>query len=114
MPPARITGVLAERLGEPASGALTEVLDAQQRESMEAAMTHCSERFERRLVEETSVLRLELSQLRGEMRQGFADLRRDMADGRFELLKWSIAFWMGQLIAIAGIVGMLLRTVPPR
>jgi hypothetical protein len=107
MSPARITGVLAEKLGEPASAALTEVLDAQQRESMEAVMTHCSDRFERRLVEEASALRLE-------MRQGFSDLRRDMADGRFELLKWSIAFWMGQLIAIAGIVGMLLRTVPPR
>ena len=108
----RITGVLLEKLGEPASATLGEILEAQQRESMDATMTHCSERFERRLVEETSAVRLELAQLRGEMRQGFADLRHDMAEGRFELLKWSIAFWMGQLIAIAAIVGMLLRTVP--
>ena len=107
MSSARMTGVLVEKLGEQASAELREVLDAHQRESTEAAMTLCNDRFERRLVEEASALRLE-------MRQGFADLRHDMADGRFELLKWSIAFWMGQLIAIAGIVGMLLRTVPPR
>ena len=37
-------------------------------------MTQCAERFERRLVEETSKLRLETTQLRGEMREGFADL----------------------------------------
>jgi hypothetical protein len=114
MSPVRVTGALLETLGEPASAALREVLDAHQRESTEAAMTQCGERFERRLVEETSALRLETTQLRGEMREGFADLRRDMADGRFELLKWAFAFWVGQLVGIAGIVGMLLKTLPPR
>jgi hypothetical protein len=114
MSPVRITGVLVEKLGEPASAALREVLDAQQRESTEAAMTQCGERFERRLVEEMFALRLEMTQWRGEMREGFADLRRDTADGRFELLKWAFAFWVGQLIGVAGLMGMLLRIIPLR
>jgi hypothetical protein len=121
MSPVRVSGALLERLGEPASAALNEMLDAQQRASTEAAMTQCGDRFERRLIEETSKLRLETTQLRGEMREGFADLRRDMADlragissDRFDLLKWAFAFWVGQLAAIAGIVFALLRTLPPR
>ncbi|MCU1385948.1 MAG: hypothetical protein JWL71_4645 [Acidobacteria bacterium] len=121
MATARITGALLDALGEPAAAALTEVLNAHQRASTEAAMTQCGERFERRLVEETSSLRLELSQLRGDMRERFVELRRemmdarrDMAEGRFELLKWAFAFWVGQLAAVAGIVGVLLRTLPGR
>jgi hypothetical protein len=114
MTPVRISGALLESLGEPASAALRDVLDAHQRETRETTMTQCAERFERRLVEETSALRLEMTQWRGEARQGFAELRRDMADGRFELLKWAFAFWVGQLVGIAGLVGMLLKTIPPR
>jgi len=79
-------------------------------------MIQCGERFERRLIEETSKLRLETSQLRGEMREGFAAVRGEMREGfaaeRFELLKWAVALWIGQLAAVAGIVGALLKTVP--
>jgi hypothetical protein len=114
MSPVRVSGALLEKLGEPASASLIELLDAQQRASTEAAMTQCGERFERRLIEETSKLRLETAGLRGDMREGFADLRRDIAAERFELLKWAIAFWVGQLAAVAAIVGALLRTLPPR
>ena len=125
MAPARITGALLEALGEPAAVSLTEALSAHQRESTEAAMTQCGERFERRLVEETSKLRLEMTEWRGEMREGFADVRREMADvrrdlsrqmseGRFELLKWAFAFWVGQLAAVGGIVAVLLRNGAPR
>ena len=114
MSPVRVSGALLEKLGEPASSTLIEILDAQQQASTEAAMTQCGERFERRLIEETSRLRLETAQLRGDMREGFADLRRDMAADRFELLRWAFVFWVGQLAAVAGIVFALLRTLPPR
>jgi hypothetical protein len=114
MSPARVSGALLEKLGEAASAELNGVLEAHRIASTEAAMTQCGERFERRLIEETSKLRLETAQLRGDMREGFADLRRDIAAERFELLKWAIAFWVGQLAAVAGIVATLLRTLPPR
>ena len=65
-----------------------------------------------------------MTQFRGEVREGFADLRREMADvrrdlsremsdGRFELLKWAFAFWVGQLAAVGGIVTVLLRNGAP-
>ena len=50
-------------------------------------------------------MREEFAALRGDMREGFAALRGDMAAARFDLLKWAFAFWVGQLAAVAGIVG---------
>ncbi len=88
-------------------------------------MTHCQDRFERRLVEETSKLRVDVAQLRGEMHQGFANIRGEMHQGfadirgeiatsRFELLRWSFGFWVAQLVGVAGIVGVLLRSISAR
>ena len=118
MSPFRITGALLEKLGEPAAAELHGILEARQRESREGVMTQCAERFERRLVEETSKLRVEMAQgfasVRQEMAQGFSSLRQEIADGRFDLLKWSFVFWIGQVVAIGGIVGVLLRTLPSR
>jgi hypothetical protein len=125
MSPARISSALLETLGAPASAELMEVLDSQQRASTEAVMTHCQDRFERRLVEETSKLRVDVAQLRGEMHQGFANIRGEMHQGfadirgeiatsRFELLRWSFGFWVAQLVGVAGIVGVLLRSLPAR
>ena len=107
MSPTSGTGALLEKLGEPATAELHGILDARQLESKEAVMTVCAERFERRLVEEISRPRVEVA-------QGLGGIRQEMADGRFDLLKWSFVFWIGQVVAIGGIVGVLLRTLPPR
>jgi len=109
MSPVRISGALLERLGGPASAELDDVLHEYRQESTEAVMSQSAERFERRLVEETSRLSLEISELRGETRAGFADLRREMAGDRFELIKWAFAFWVAQLAGVAGIVAALMR-----
>jgi len=47
--------------------------------------------------------------LRSEMYGGFSALRRDIASARTELLRWSFAFWVGQLAAIAGLLALMLR-----
>ena len=82
-----------------------------------------------RLVEETSKIRVEMAQMRGDLRQemhaGFGALRQEMAQlggslrsemaaGRFDLLKWAFVFWVGQLVSIVGIVALLLRGMSPR
>jgi hypothetical protein len=36
-------------------------------------------------------------------------LRLEMAELRFELLKWSFLFWIGQLAAITGVLALMLR-----
>jgi len=104
---------LEERLGHSGATALTQMLDESHRVCVETVMTHCAERFERRLVEETSRLRVELAQLGAEIRSetqtGFAALRAQMAADRVELLKWAFAFWVGQLVSVVGFVALLLR-----
>jgi hypothetical protein len=60
-----------------------------------------TDRFERRLTEEITALRIE-------MHQGFAALRQENATTRVELLKWSFLFWAGQLAAIAGLLAYML------
>ena len=159
---------LRMRLGPDATAGLLDLLDLSQREARDAMITACTERFERRLVEEVSGVRLqivqvessirqdmvqlgaglrqemadmratlrqEIAELRSSLRQELtdvratlrqevadirADLRQDMGEmraglreeiaaGRVELFKWCFLFWIGQVLAIGGIVGVMLR-----
>ena len=122
---------LAERLGPEGTNGLLAILERTRDESVTATMAACSDRFERRLVETSSALRLEMAGLRQEMRNGFAAVRHEM-DGRFgavqqemhggfaalrheiatrhaDQLKWSFLFWVGQVAVVAGLFGLLLR-----
>jgi hypothetical protein len=63
-----------------------------------------------------AAVRQEMAGLRQDMTGEFAAvrlemgiLRQDNLAGRFELLKWCFAFWFGQIIAVATIVGVMLR-----
>jgi hypothetical protein len=95
-----------------------------------AALAACTDRFERRLVETSAALRLEMhdgfatlrqemdsglaalrqemrdgdAALRQEMTGGFAALRQEMALRHTDLLKWCFLFWLGQVAVIAGIL----------
>jgi hypothetical protein len=76
-------------------------------------MTHAVDRFERRLTEETSKLRVEIVQgdalLRQELAPGLAGVRQELATTRVELLKWSFLFWVGQVVAMIAILSVLLQ-----
>lgn len=65
-----------------------------------------TDRFERRLSEE-------IGQVRLEMRDGFAALRKELAEQRVELLRWSFLFWLGQVAAMAAMFSVMLRAVQP-
>lgn len=114
----RVPDALAERLGTAASAELIELLDDNNHIYAKHVMDQSSERFERRLIEETSKIRVEMAQMRGDLRQemhaGFGTLRQEMATSRFELLKWAFVFWVGQLVSIVGIVALLLSRISPR
>ena len=66
-------------------------------ESFERRLNEVSERFERRLNEE-------LASFRVEMVQRISDLR-------FDLLKWNLLFWIGQLAALTAILSVMPRGI---
>ena len=65
-------------------------------------MDTASDRFERRLVEETGRLRVDMAGLEGRLVARIAEARHDV-------LKWSLVFWIGQVITLTTIMSVLLR-----
>jgi len=108
---------LRERLGEPATVDLVDLFDRTRQEWMDQVTGVVSDRFERRLVEETSKLRIEMAQgfaaMRQEMAEGFASLRNEIADQRFDILKWTFLFWVGQFFAVASLMVVVIRYLRP-
>ena len=78
-----VTAPLRQKLDDRASDSLLAMFAE--------AHTLATESFERRLREEMSGVRLEISTL------------------KFELLKWSFLFWIGQMAALAAVISLLLR-----
>jgi tRNA U54 and U55 pseudouridine synthase Pus10 len=166
----QVPRALQARLGDDATVALLELLDASHREAREPLIAACTERFERRLVEEVAGLRVqnaeqgaalrhetltlgaglrqematmgaelrqematmgaelrqematmgaelrqEMATMGAELRQEMAtmgaELRQEIAAGRVELIKWSFLFWIGQVLAITAIMGVMLRVM---
>ena len=130
---------------------MLELLDSAERAWTGEVTTLCLDRFERRLVEETGRLRVDIANLRGEtfgkleqtdgglrtemaglrvemaqthgalrvelvreMQIGFGAIRQEMANNRVEFLRWAFVFWVGQFFAVAGLVGVLMRTTLAR
>src|SRR5258706_616271 len=94
--------ILMERLGEKSARALADMLQASNRACQDDVLEKTAERFERRLVEETSKLRVDMAQLR-------TDLHGEIVSSRFELIKWNFVFWIGQVVALAGVISPMLR-----
>ncbi|MCG6166704.1 hypothetical protein LFX25_02420 [Leptospira sp. FAT2] len=87
--------------------------------SQSNAVELATDRFERRLSEETGKLRLEMSELKSELRSEFMDLKTDFADHRADVkseiseihkaisiqTKWILAAVLGS----AGIFSMIVK-----
>lgn len=124
----RVPLALRNQLGEEGTEELLLLL-GDQRKEWTTDVTHLvTDRFERRLVEETSKLRVDMAQgfavtrqeiaavdgsLRREMAEGFAGLRQQIADQKFDILKWVFVFWAGQFVAVAGVLAVLIRVLRP-
>ena len=154
-----VPAALRQRLGPDATVDLVELFDRFHSETKESMIAACTERFERRLVEEVAgvrfqlaktesglrqeltkfgaelrqemtqlgaELRQEMTQLGAELRQemtqlgadlrqenaqAMAGLRQEIATGRVELFKWCFLFWIGQVLAIGGMMAVMLRLI---
>ena len=91
---------LVERLGLEATGGLVQLFNRAQKEWSAEVLSVAAERFDRRLVEETSKLRVEVAQgfatLREEIAEQKSELRQEMAQG-FATLRQEIAGQNGEL-----------------
>ena len=100
---------LADRLGRKGTLGLIEVLGVTERECLEMTLTQSSDRFESRLVEETSKLRVEMHDGFAMLRLEMGALRQEMTAQKFDLLKWSFLFWIGQIVSVTGVIATMLR-----
>ena len=100
----RIPVALADRLGQDATIGLLELLDGEKADWTDKVLSISTDRFERRLTEEISTLRIELH-------DGLAGIRQELATVRVEFLRWSFLFWAGQLAAIAGLIAFMFRAI---
>jgi len=96
--------VLRQRLGEEAAHELGEYVvnhgDAWRRD----VMTSCTDRID---------VRIERFALREDLVTGLAEIRQEMAAMRVELLRWSFAFWVGQVAATAALMALLIQLLTP-
>ena len=102
MASSRVPAALRGRLGDDATFGLIELLESERKSCSEQVMSMAADRFERRLAEEMAGLRQEIGSLRD-------DLRQEIASVRVEWLKWSFAFWLGQVAVTAGLLAFMLR-----
>jgi hypothetical protein len=124
----QVVPALRGRLGPDATAGLVKLLDDVREDWIDGVIEVVADRFERRLSEETSKVRVELAQgltavrqemaqglaaVRQEIAQGNADLRSAIADQKFEILKWVFIFWTGQFFVTASFVVMVIRALKP-
>lgn len=99
---------LSERLGDEATGGFLDVLEASQTEWTEHVLTLAEARFDRRLTQEISALRVELHESLAAIRTEFT---RELSAVRVELIRWSFVFWIGQVAVTIGVLVFMLRGI---
>jgi regulation of enolase protein 1 (concanavalin A-like superfamily) len=97
---------LRARLGDEATFGLIELFDSERKDWSEHVLSVATDRFERRLTDEISALRVEV---RDALHDGLSSVRQELATTRVEMLKWSFLFWVGQVAAMAGLLAFMLR-----
>jgi hypothetical protein len=102
----RTPAALRKQLGDDATFGLIELLDTERKDWSEQVLSVATDRFERRLTEEVSALRVDLSK---ELHEGLNSVRQEIATTRVDMLKWSFVFWIGQVVAMAGLMSFMLR-----
>lgn len=126
---------LRERLGAEATSGLLDLFETAKLEWGGDVMRLSTDRFERRLTEECSKIRVEMAHLQSGLRQEMqvmggglrqeiqnlrqemqamgAGLRQDIATQRVEILKWAFLFWVGQFFAVASLIVVLNKYLRP-
>ena len=106
MPGSRIPATVRAKLGDDATFGLIELLDSERRDWSEQVLLTATDRFERRLTHEVSLLRQDFSTA---LHEGLSAVRNELATTRVEILRWSFVFWIGQVATVAALLAFMLR-----
>jgi len=102
----RIPSTLRTHLGDDGTFGLVELLESEQKNWSESVLITATDRFERRLTQEVGLLRQDFQK---SLQDGLGGIRSDLANARVEMLRWSFAFWIGQVATIAALLAFMLR-----
>jgi len=102
----RIPAAVRVKLGDDATFGLIELLDREHEDWSEQVLLTATDRFERRLTHEISLLRQEFHTA---LHDGLAAVRHELTTTRVEILRWSFVFWIGQVATIAALLAFMLR-----
>jgi len=99
------------RLAEEIAGVRVQIAQVEASLRTEIAQTGAGIRQE--MAQMGAQIRQDMAQMGAQIRQEMGEMgsgiRTDMATGRVELFKWCFLFWIGQVVAISTIVGLMLR-----
>lgn len=95
---------LRHRLGDEGVFELAEYVEHQGDAWRKDVMATCVDRID---------VRVERFALREDVVKGFSEIRDEMAALRVELVRWSFAFWIGQVAATAALMALLVRVLVP-
>lgn len=131
MPIISIPKSLREKLGEEGSEALAAVLNEHGKEMENSVIKTAELRFEKKLSEEISGVREEISGVRldlsesekrfeeklseeisgvrEEMVRGDCALQKEIQKSKTDTVKWMFIFWIGQIGAVLGILFMVFK-----
>ena len=103
-----VPSVAHERVRPEATVETRRLLETASLQEQDHVLNAAVTRFERRLSDECSCLRFDMTAVRQEIAKQGALLRQEFSDQRFELLKWAFAFWVGQTLATILLIGVVL------
>jgi len=130
MPILAVEKPLREKLGDEAVSSLVKLLNQSQAEQKEAVIEFVEEKFERRLTEEISNLKVvllqnsieqekrlskkmeegddklsqKISDLDDKLSQKIFNFENKISENNAQQIKWMFIFWVGQVVAILGIL----------
>ena len=82
---------------------------AEQGSQIRQQMTDQISKLRQETHEGDSKMNDQFNRLRVDLSELGARWEKDNADNRFALLKWSFAFWIGQVVAMAAVMAVMLR-----
>ncbi|MPZ21872.1 MAG: hypothetical protein GEV06_28965 [Luteitalea sp.] len=91
---------LRKQLGDEAALDLSVWIDAHEQPWGDRVLQAAADRFGRVLAEELGKLR--------------AEVHKEITTAKFEILKWSFLFWLGQIAVITGLLSWMLGDIAPR